>query len=144
MLSPKRLIEVARKWQKMATLGRKRISWITEDTFPQVNKRSKVVADKGHFMVYSSEGERFMVPLEFLNSWLFQELLRLSEEEFGFSGETPISLPCDAVLLEHVFSLMKRRGSIDAERETLISGFRRHCSISALHHAEHSQQLAVF
>ncbi|WOL18905.1 hypothetical protein Cni_G27702 [Canna indica] len=143
MLTPKRLLEMARKWQKRATLGRKRITWmINKDASPdQVTAKNTLVADRGHFVVYSSEGKRFMVPLAFLNSGVFQELLRLAEEEFGFSGDGPILLPCDAVFLEYVLSLLKRRGSEDAEREMLISGFMRHCSKSAMRSVEHSQQL---
>ncbi|WOL01108.1 hypothetical protein Cni_G09821 [Canna indica] len=140
MLTPKRLLGMARKWQKRATLGRKRVTWMSnKDASPEVTARNTMVADKGHFVVYSYEGKRFMVPLAFLNSGVFQDLLRLTEEEFGFSGDGPILLPCDVVLLEYILSLLKRRGSKEAEREMLISSFMRHCSKSTMHSVEHSQ-----
>lgn len=107
--------------------------------------RNKTIAAKGHFMVCSREGQRFMVPLEFLNSWVFQKLLRLSEEEFGFSGDGPLYLPCDAVFLRHVLPLLKgRRGSRNAEREMVMSGFRLHCSMSAPCSADSVRQLAAY
>ncbi|RWW17078.1 hypothetical protein GW17_00019007 [Ensete ventricosum] len=147
MLSPKRLLEVARKWRKMAALGRKRISWPRRDASRESNTKntsSTSIAEKGHFVVYSSEGRRFVIPVAILGTKMFQDLLRLSEEEFGFSGDGPISLPCDAVFLEYVLSMLKRRGSKDAEREMLISGFMSHCSRISLYNVGHSQQLPVF
>ncbi|CAL9194879.1 unnamed protein product [Musa hybrid cultivar] len=144
MLSPRRLHEIASRWQKMAALRRKRISWMRRDASPEFNTKSTSIAEKGYFVVYSSEGRRFVIPLAFLGTKMFQELLRFSEEEFGFSGDGPISLPCDAVFLEYVLSMLKRRGSKDAERETLISGFMSHCLRISLYNVGHSQQLVVF
>ncbi|RWW69899.1 hypothetical protein BHE74_00022464 [Ensete ventricosum] len=144
MLSPRRLHEIASKWQKMAALRRKRISWMRRDASPEFNTKGTSIAEKGHFVVYSSEGRRFVIPVAILGTKMFQDLLRLSEEEFGFSGDGPISLPCDAVFLEYVLSMLKRRGSKDAEREMLISGFMSHCSRISLYNVGHSQQLPVF
>ncbi|CAL9060678.1 unnamed protein product [Musa banksii] len=144
MISSRRILEIARRWRKMAALGRKRISWIRRDASAESNTKNTSIADRGHFVVYSSEGRRFMVPLTLLNTRMFQELLRLSEEVFGFSCDGPISLPCDAVFLEHILPLLRKRGSKNAEREMLISGFMRHCSRSSLYKLESGQQLAVF
>ncbi|RRT51525.1 hypothetical protein B296_00027451 [Ensete ventricosum] len=144
MISTRRILEIARKWRKMAAIGRKRISWMRRDASPDSNTKNTSIADRGHFVVYSSEGRRFMVPLTLLNTRMFQELLRLSEEEFGFSCDGPIPLPCDAVFLEHILRLLRKTGSKNAEREMLFSGFMRHCSRSSLYKIESGQQLAVF
>ncbi|RVW50953.1 Auxin-responsive protein SAUR66 [Vitis vinifera] len=77
---------MARKWQKMAGIGRRR-----EISLP--NARNTRLADKGHFVVYSMDKRRFMVPLAYLSSSIFIELLRMSEEEFGLPGDGPITLP---------------------------------------------------
>ncbi|KAJ0077394.1 hypothetical protein Patl1_35793 [Pistacia atlantica] len=82
MISPKRLIELARKWQRMASAKRRRI----------LHPRS-LVADKGHFVVYTTDEKRFMVPLEYLSQNVFIELLRMSEEEFGLPTHGAITLP---------------------------------------------------
>ncbi|XP_042467048.1 auxin-responsive protein SAUR64-like [Zingiber officinale] len=150
MLSARRLLALARKWRKMAASGRKRIHWMNREAYPdqfggEDVATNKTIAAKGHFMVCSCEGQRFMVPLEFLNCWVFRELLMLSEEEFGFSGDGPLCLPCDAVFLRHVLLLLRgRRGSRDAEREMVMSGFRQHCSISDPRSADSVRQLAAY
>jgi hypothetical protein len=41
------------------------------------------VADKGHYVMYTTDGTRFEVPLSYLGMTIFRELLRMSQE-FGF------------------------------------------------------------
>ncbi|KAF7841686.1 auxin-responsive protein SAUR68-like [Senna tora] len=102
MVSAKRLVDMARKWQKMAAGKRKRI------TYPRRRNMDMHYsgASKGHFAVYSVDHKRFMVPLKHLSNDVFKELLKWSEEEFGLCSDGPIRLPCDGVLLEYVISLM--------------------------------------
>ncbi|XVF45415.1 hypothetical protein PTKIN_Ptkin02bG0204000 [Pterospermum kingtungense] len=52
---------------------------------------------KGYFAVYVGENQkRFVIPVSFLNHPLFQDLLGLSEEEFGYSHPTGcLRIPCD-------------------------------------------------
>ncbi|KAL6963634.1 hypothetical protein U1Q18_034641 [Sarracenia purpurea var. burkii] len=73
MISSKKLLKMARKWQKLATISRKRIS------FP----RTKGHFDEGHFVVYTADQRRFVIPLAYLNTELFRELLKMAEEEYG-------------------------------------------------------------
>ncbi|KAH6780128.1 SAUR-like auxin-responsive protein family [Perilla frutescens var. hirtella] len=56
---------------------------------------------KGHFAVYVGESERrFVVPISYLNQPLFQELLHLAQEEFGYDHPTgALKIPCT----EHYF-----------------------------------------
>jgi Auxin responsive protein len=96
MIHPKKLIEMARKWHKKST-------------------------DKGHFVVYTIDGERFMIPLSFLNSKIFEELLKMSEDEFGLSNDGPIVIPCDASLVRHMISLIGGQKSQELERKSIES-----------------------
>ncbi|KAM7470851.1 hypothetical protein LguiA_009034 [Lonicera macranthoides] len=52
---------------------------------------------KGHFAVYVGETDkkRLVVPLSYLNHPSFQEMLSLSEEEFGFDHPMGgVTIPC--------------------------------------------------
>ncbi|XP_051146822.1 auxin-induced protein 15A-like [Andrographis paniculata] len=51
---------------------------------------------KRHFAVYVGESHtRFVVPISYLNHSLFQELLHLAEEEFGFDHPMgALTIPC--------------------------------------------------
>ncbi|WOL05965.1 L-ascorbate oxidase [Canna indica] len=61
------------------------------------------VARKGHFAAYTRDGRRFAIPIAYLNSSVFKELLRRSEEEFGPpAAANRITLPCDAAYMEHL------------------------------------------
>ncbi|KAK9690666.1 hypothetical protein RND81_09G145100 [Saponaria officinalis] len=130
MISTKKLIKMARKWQKFAAASRRRISW------PKTN-----VADKGHFFIYASDGKRFMIPLTFLKSEIIQQLFRMAEEEFGLTSDGPITLPCDSNLMEYALSVLERHVTEDLQRAFILS-FAECCSSSAtlrLHedHAKH-------
>ena len=62
MINSKKLIKMARKWQKVAAIGRKRIS--LQRTNRDVDAdccSTSSVADKGHFVVYSSDRKRFVM-----------------------------------------------------------------------------------
>ncbi|KAF8377737.1 hypothetical protein HHK36_031122 [Tetracentron sinense] len=109
MVSPKRLIAMARKWGKLAAMGRRRIS---------LPKATNGLADRGHFIVYTTDNKRFLVPLPYLSSKIFRELFKMSEDEFGLPSDGPITLPCDAVFLEYedVF-----QNSKDLEKALLVS-----------------------
>ncbi|KAJ4715917.1 Auxin-responsive protein [Melia azedarach] len=125
MINSKRLIQLARKWQKMAAMKRRRIS------FPSSGASETSVANKGHFVVYTTDNIRFTVPLEYLSGNVFIELLRMSEEEFGLSSEGPITLPCDSTFLNYVLSLVKRCMPEDLERALLTSLSTCHVSVSS-------------
>ncbi|KAG0544722.1 hypothetical protein BDA96_02G300800 [Sorghum bicolor] len=101
MISAKRLVQMARKWQRIAALTRKRVMPIPAKESEGSCSTSTSVAGKGHFVVYSVDGQRFEVPLLYLGTVVFGELLVLSQEEFGFaSNDGKITLPCDAMVME--------------------------------------------
>ncbi|KAG2705871.1 hypothetical protein I3760_05G075800 [Carya illinoinensis] len=53
---------------------------------------------KGHFAVYVGElssKKRFVIPISYLNHPLFQDLLNLAEEEFGYDHPMGgLTIPC--------------------------------------------------
>ncbi|KAK1591894.1 hypothetical protein Q3G72_015501 [Acer saccharum] len=55
---------------------------------------------KGHFSVYTCDRKRFLIPLEYLDKNILRQLLKLSEEAFGLQINGPITLLCDAALME--------------------------------------------
>jgi hypothetical protein len=71
--------------------------------------------------MYTADGRRFEVPLAFLATTIFAELLRMSQEEFGFTSDGGITLPCDAEVMEYVMCLLRRNASEDVERAFLSS-----------------------
>ncbi|KAH7543882.1 hypothetical protein JRO89_XS15G0041500 [Xanthoceras sorbifolium] len=87
MISPKKLIRMAKKWQKLAARNRKRIS------FPRINgaldpescstSSSLSMAEKGHFAVYSAHQTRFMIPLKYLENNTLGSLCNLLDQKMS-------------------------------------------------------------
>ncbi|KAF8020529.1 hypothetical protein BT93_G1067 [Corymbia citriodora subsp. variegata] len=102
MMSPKKLMKTVSKWEKPVTSGRKRI------LHPGVNVKAKssLATKKGHFVIYTTDGGCFVIPLQCLCSNIFKELFKMSEEQFGLSGDCPITVPCDAASMEYIVSLV--------------------------------------
>ncbi|XP_021285768.1 auxin-induced protein 15A-like [Herrania umbratica] len=61
---------------------------------------------KGYFAVYVGENQkRFVIPVSFLNQPSFQDLLGLSEEEFGYNHPTGgLRIPCNVDMFLDVTS----------------------------------------
>ncbi|CAA6663261.1 unnamed protein product [Spirodela intermedia] len=91
MVTAKRLLQMARKWHRIAVAG--------DEGSPRPNRPSSSAPSKGSFVVYSRDGGRFVVPLAYLNTFIFRELLEMSEEEFGLPSDGPIVMPCDAAVM---------------------------------------------
>ncbi|KAK1633057.1 hypothetical protein QYE76_007372 [Lolium multiflorum] len=126
MVSAKRIAQMAKKWQKMAAMGRKRLTR-TVSTAKRADDEcctTSPMAVKGHCVVYTADGARFEVPLAYLGTMIIGELLRLSHDEFGFTSDRRITLPCDAVVMEYVLCLLRRNASEDVERALLSSVVR--------------------
>ncbi|KAG2636570.1 auxin-responsive protein SAUR36-like [Panicum virgatum] len=144
MVSAKRLVQMAKKWQRMAALARKRITSPAKETQGSPCSTSSV-ASKGHCVVYSADSKRFEVPLAYLGTAIFGELLSLSQEEFGFAGDDGrITLPCDAAVMEYVVCLLRRDASEEVLRAFLSSMARPcHCGNGLGQSVGVSQQVAV-
>ncbi|KAL4318789.1 hypothetical protein GQ457_18G019240 [Hibiscus cannabinus] len=122
MISAKKLIKLAKRWQKMASIRRKRI------TLPRTTRDSETngcstssVVDKGHFVVYSVDQKRFVLPLEYLKNRIMMELFNLAEEEFGLPSNGILLMPCDANFMEYVIALIKKKPSEELEKALIMS-----------------------
>ncbi|KAK8364521.1 hypothetical protein V6Z12_A03G236700 [Gossypium hirsutum] len=102
-ITTRKLIGVAGKWQKIAGVGRKRI------TSARTNR--KVAAD----------ARRFVISLAFLSNCIFGELFKMPEEEFVLPSDRPITLPCDSVFMNYIVSIVKRGLSKGLERAVVNS-----------------------
>ncbi|XVE61672.1 hypothetical protein DITRI_Ditri06bG0058800 [Diplodiscus trichospermus] len=63
---------------------------------------------EGHFVVITTQGQerkRFVIKLLYLNNPEFLKLLNRAEEEFGFSQEGALELPCRPDELLRILSL---------------------------------------
>ncbi|KAL9238440.1 hypothetical protein vseg_012859 [Gypsophila vaccaria] len=100
---------MAKKWQRIAVASRKRVSW------------PRPVTDRGHFVVYTTDGKRFMIPLTCLKGEIFRELFRMAEEEFGIAASRPITLPCDSSFMEYAISMIQKHVSEDLEKALIAS-----------------------
>ena len=124
MIHPKKLAQLAKKWQRKvaARAGGQQADECCSTV-------SSVVADEGHCVMYTSDGTRFEVPLAYLGTTVFAELLRMSEEEFGYASGSEggrIMLPCDASVMEYVLCLVRREASEEVER-AFLSSIVGHC-----------------
>ena len=119
MVSSKRLPQMIKKWQRVAAIGRKKLMWTAAE---EIDECCTSGAVKGHCAMYTADGRRFEVPLAYLSTVVFSELLRMSQEVFGFAGrEGRIQLPCDALVMEHTMSLLRRSASTEMEAAFLNS-----------------------
>ncbi|KAK9070845.1 hypothetical protein SSX86_009413 [Deinandra increscens subsp. villosa] len=103
MLTPKKLLKMARKWRREAADG------------------GSMVAHKGHFVVYTADQDRFVIPLHYLNNNIFRQLLKMSEDEFGLPTNGPITLPCDSSLMKYLVYVVER--ALTIEHEALLVSF---------------------
>ncbi|KAJ0233675.1 Auxin-responsive protein SAUR64 [Hirschfeldia incana] len=124
MMNPKKLMKMAKKWQQRAALSRKRISFQRSSS---TNSSSAV--EKGCFVVYTADKARFAFPLSYLSNSVFQEMLKIAEEEFGLPTSGPITLPFDSAFLEYLIRLIERRIDGDTERALLMSISSARCSL---------------
>ncbi|RWR92407.1 auxin-responsive protein SAUR36 [Cinnamomum micranthum f. kanehirae] len=96
MISSNKVSEMIKKWHRIAAKGRRR--------------------SKGHFVVYTKEGKRFVVPLYYLKHPIFRVLLEMAEEEFGSVVHGPLKVPCEEELMEYIVSLLKKNPPDEVEK----------------------------
>lgn len=85
----------------LAIISQARKVWnqrsMQNQTLPFPGGTTTAEVPKGHFAVYVGElnKHRFVVPISYLKDPLFQDLLRRSEEEYGFDYPAGcLSIPC--------------------------------------------------
>ncbi|KAI4320947.1 hypothetical protein MLD38_034379 [Melastoma candidum] len=87
--------------KRCSSLGRKQIQ-------DHPSSYSSADVPKGHFAVYVGENRtRYVVPITYLTCPVFQDLLRLAEEEFGFDHVMGLTIPCDEVVFESLTSILR-------------------------------------
>lgn len=112
-MNPKGLAQMGKK---LAALGRKRLALERLASDSTTDQCTSQLAQKGHFVVYTVDGERFEIPLDYLNSEIVGLLFKLSGEEFGYAARRPITLACDGVFMVYVMDLMRRQVPEEVER----------------------------
>jgi hypothetical protein len=139
MIHPKKLAQLAKKLLRLVAAGGQE----TADTDGCCSTAS--VADRGHCVVYTTDGSWFEVPLAYLSTIVFRELLRMSREEFGFTCDGKIILPCDASVMEYVMCLIRKDASGEVKGAFLSSMVRPCYNASCLApSARFYQQFFVF
>ncbi|XP_031247277.1 auxin-responsive protein SAUR68-like [Pistacia vera] len=95
------------KWRKAVVEGRKRILFQRANSSANLNgSNTSYVDNKGHFVVYTTDCKRFVLPFPFLKNDIFWELLKMSEEAFGLPSDGPITLLCDSFFFMYMVSLI--------------------------------------
>ncbi|KAK4360031.1 hypothetical protein RND71_022260 [Anisodus tanguticus] len=146
MLSTKKLIKMARRWKKFAAMHRKRVSFPRNSCeVDSCSTSSSSIVEKGHFVVYTIDQRRFMIPLAYLENEVIGQLLNMSEEEFGLPSGGPITLPCDSAFMDYIVSLIKKGVAAgDLHKALLLSIPSSCCSTSSLHQDSGNQQILVY
>ncbi|KAJ6708090.1 AUXIN-RESPONSIVE FAMILY PROTEIN [Salix viminalis] len=145
MITAKKLIKLARKWQKLAAIRRRRLTLPqTISSLDSDDCGSSSAAEKGHFVVYTTDKKRFVLPLNYLNNEILRELFNLAEEEFGLTSDGPITLPCDATFMEYAITLIQQNVAKDIEKALLITIASNRCPSSLyLHHDVRYHRLSI-
>ncbi|KAL9258232.1 Auxin-responsive protein SAUR66-like protein [Drosera capensis] len=120
MVSTHTLVRLVRKWQKLVIKSRKRIN-LPKPTMGSDEEpcTTSPKVKKGHFVVYSVDKKRFVIPVAYLQNEIFVKLLEAAEEHFGSLRDGPITLPCSGLLMEYVLCLMQRDGA-EAQKKAMI------------------------
>nr|GMD44419.1 auxin-responsive protein SAUR68-like [Ipomoea batatas] len=126
---------MAKKWQKFVMIRRKRISFSKQTE--EVDSCSTPV----NKVIYTADQKRFVIPLSFLDNKTISQLLEMSEEEFGLPSG-PITLPCDAVFMKYIISLLTRGVSTELQNALLVSVASNRCSAS-LHQGWRNQPFLI-
>ncbi|XP_009793416.1 auxin-responsive protein SAUR68-like [Nicotiana sylvestris] len=145
MISAKKLIKMTRRWQKFAAKQRKRISFPRNGSDANsCSTSSSSIAIKGHFVVYTTDQKRFVIPLAYLEIEVIRQLLNMYEEEFGLPRGGPITLSCDSDFMDYIVSLIKKGVvAADFHKALLLSITSCCCSTSYLHQGG-NQQLLIY
>ncbi|KAF8020590.1 hypothetical protein BT93_G1125 [Corymbia citriodora subsp. variegata] len=139
-MCPKKVMKMAWMWEKLATSHKRRIS----NPGVTVELNSTSALEKGHLVIYMTDGGRFTIPLQCIQSNIFDELLKISKEEFSLSGDSSITVPCDAASMGCIVSLVQRCIAKDREKALLNSIPFTPCSLAAAVHSKCMDQQSLF
>ncbi|KAF8377850.1 hypothetical protein HHK36_031237 [Tetracentron sinense] len=81
----------------------------------------------GHVAVcVGTSCRRFVVRATYLNHPVFKKLLVQAEEEYGFSNQGPLAIPCDESLFEEILRFISRSESCNSTRFVSLDDFKRY------------------
>ncbi|GMJ07009.1 SMALL AUXIN UPREGULATED RNA 52 [Hibiscus trionum] len=110
-----RLRQMLRRWRNKARISAGRIPYDVP---------------AGHVAVYvGTSCRRFVVRLTYLNHPVFKKLLSQAEDEYGFSNQGPLSIPCDESVFEEVIRFISRSDSDRSGRFVNIEDFKGYCHL---------------
>ena len=110
-----RLRQMLRRWRNKARVSANRIP-------------SDVPA--GHVAVcVGTSCRRFVVRATYLNHPIFKKLLVQAEEEFGFSNQGPLVIPCDEAVFEEVIRYISRSENGKSGRFVNLEDLQRYCHV---------------
>ncbi|XP_031493049.1 auxin-induced protein 6B-like [Nymphaea colorata] len=122
--SPTTIFRLPKSESSPARVPKYRVfSFESVDSGEDADDACKSHVPKGYLAVYvGSEERRFIIPLGYLNHSIFRALLKKAEEEFGFSSNGGIRLPCESLLFEHILWLLKNKDPMlqNLEMEELL------------------------
>ncbi|GAY34911.1 hypothetical protein WN944_008820 [Citrus x changshan-huyou] len=72
---------------------------------------------------------RFVVRATYLNHPVFKKLLVQAEEEYGFTNQGPLAIPCDESLFEEAIRFISRSESGHSARFVNFEDFQRYCHV---------------
>ncbi|ERM99411.1 auxin-induced protein 6B [Amborella trichopoda] len=116
-----KLVGALKRWNlKSPRSPRERINWESGMVLPDAVSDFQVGSDdakefptdvhKGFIAVYvGQELRRYVIPVSYLNHSVFMALLQKAEEEFGFTNNGGIKLPCEVAVFEHILWLLKNQ-----------------------------------
>ncbi|CAN0872167.1 Protein SMALL AUXIN UP-REGULATED RNA 12 [Linum grandiflorum] len=88
--------------------------WRNKARVSSANRPTTTPSDvpSGHVAVYVGNAcRRFVVRATYLNHPIFKKLLTQAEEEYGFSHQGPLTIPCDESLFEEAIRYISRSQS---------------------------------
>ncbi|KAK4378219.1 hypothetical protein RND71_000081 [Anisodus tanguticus] len=96
-----------------------------------VSSSSKRIAPDvpaGHVAIsVGSSCRRFVVRATYLNHPIFRKLLIQAEEEYGFSNNGTLAIPCDEFVFEEILRFVSRSGSRNWNRSFNMEDFQKSC-----------------
>ncbi|XP_010271410.1 PREDICTED: indole-3-acetic acid-induced protein ARG7-like [Nelumbo nucifera] len=114
-----RLRQMLRKWRQKAALA------------ARISSRARIPSDvpAGHVAVCVGRNyRRFVVRATYLNHPVFKKLLVQAEEEYGFTNQGPLAIPCDESLFEEILLYLSRSESAaNSTRYSNLEDFQRSC-----------------
>ncbi|XP_065615784.1 auxin-responsive protein SAUR71-like [Quercus suber] len=104
-----RIRQMVQRWRKKARIAAARA----------LAPPSPTVVPAGHVAVcVGTSCKRFIVRATHLNHPIFKRLLVQAEEEYGFSNQGPLTIPCDESFFEEVLRVVTRSSSTISSAES--------------------------